>query len=105
MHKKFPAVEREKSIPVIYTDTENIEQSVGTLRIDIFVHDKNNSKVYLLEIKAIKNMGESEVCQVNRYLDQLMKNYGMVVDEAYIINFPPPSSTSIPDDIIINKVV
>jgi GxxExxY protein len=105
LHKKFHAVEREKTVPILYIDTDDIQQSIGSLRIDIYVHDTNNNRVYLLEIKAVKNIGEIEVCQVNRYCDMLMKNYSKVVDEAYIINFTQPNTKSVPEDIMINRVV
>ena len=105
LNKKFKGVEREKYLPVIYVDSDNINQTIGSLRIDIFVHDIDKKKVYLLEIKAVKNIGEIEVCQVNRYSDMLLKNYGTVVDEGYIINFTQPTAKAIPEDIMIQKVI
>ena len=90
---------------MLTSETDNINQTIGSLRIDIFVHDIDKKKVYLLEIKAVKNIGEIEVCQVNRYSDMLLKNYGTIVDEGYIINFTQPTAKAIPEDIMIQKVI
>ena len=104
LNKKFSAVEREKHIPVMYTDTQKIKHTLGYLRIDIFVHDRDNSKVYLLEIKSVKNIGNIEINQVHRYCDMIKKNYNMNVDESYIINFTKPSEKCISNTLTIQKI-
>ena len=105
LNKKFKGVEREKSIPVVYIDTENIKHTIGQLKIDIFIHDIENEKNYLLELKTIKNINKIVICQINRYTDMLMKNYNIKVNEAYSINFTCPDINMIPENISINKII
>lgn len=105
LNKTFHGVEKEKYIPVSYIDTDGIKHNLSYLRIDIFIHDTENNKVYLLELKATKNISDIEINQVNRYSDMLMKNFNINVNEAYIINFTQPSAKNIPDNISILKVL
>lgn len=105
LQKHCDCVESEKHVPIKYTDTYCNVVTVGDMRIDIFIQDTTFGNV-LLELKATKTtMGEDVVCQVNRYNDMLKKNYNIILDEAYIINFPAPSSTKIPEDIIVKRII
>ena len=58
-----------------------------------------------MEIKSIKNIGNVEVCQVNRYCNMLKKNYDINVDESYIINFTKPNDKCIMNEISIQKII
>ena len=103
--KVFPNVEREKHVPVIYIDSEGIPITVSNVRIDLFITHVGLN--YIVELKSTNKSTIScvEKNQVYRYIDMLQKNYNIDVEESYIINFPGPTTNTIPDEIMFEKLI
>jgi hypothetical protein len=83
-------VEFEKHVPVFYTDSRDVQHTVGSERIDIlfrYKHEKD-TKICLMELKATTSAirNQVEVQQLKKYHNTL-KHMGIVCDEFYIINF------------------
>jgi GxxExxY protein len=79
------SVESEKQVPVFYTDTNNVQHTIGSERIDILVRFK--SDIILIELKAtIASPNDANLTQLKKYVKGLLQ-IGIIATEAVIINF------------------
>ena len=97
----------EYHVPTIYTDSSNKKHILESERIDILIHNHNsiqyeefnNNKNIILELKSItKSLQEPEINQIKKYIKQL-SNLDIQISNAFLINFPQPSSKDIKNEI------
>lgn len=96
-------IDTEYHLSVKYIDTKGNAHSVASERIDIFIHQDDNSlldnKAYpiILELKATTKIpGTSEKEQVRKYLREFKKK-DMNIPYGIVVNFPQPNNAGVSD--------
>jgi len=86
------SVESEKQLPVFYTDTNNVQHTLGSERIDILA--RFNSDIILIELKAtITSPNDANLIQLKKYVKGLLQ-IGIIATDAVIINFSQKKDVS-----------
>lgn len=103
LHCQGFRIDTEYHISVVYTDTKGNTHSLASERIDIFIHQDNESLLdnnvspIILELKATtKFPGTSETEQVRKYLREFKKK-GMNIPYGIVVNFPQPNNAGVSD--------
>lgn len=93
------SIDLERHLSVTYTDSKGNKHYITSDRIDIFIHNIEETNNVILELKATaKGIQEQEIIQLKKYFRQLNKeqtktSYGI------LINFPQPNSKNTTKDI------
>lgn len=103
LHCQGFRIDTEYHLSVKYIDTKGNAHSVASERIDIFIHQDDNSmlnnKEYpiILELKATTKIpGITETEQVRKYLREFKKK-GMNIPYGIVVNFPQPNNAGVSD--------
>lgn len=80
------SVEYEKAVPVFFTDSNGIEHTIGSERIDVLA--RIDDQIVLLELKATTSpiRENVEIEQLHKY-DRALKKMNIVCDIKMVINF------------------
>ena len=84
------SIEFEKHVPVFYTDTRNVQHTVGSERVDILLRFTSDSmpRTCVMELKATTSpiRQQVEVQQLKKY-HHALKQLGIECDDFFIVNF------------------
>lgn len=80
------SVESEKHVPVFFTDTNNIQHTIGNERIDILA--RIHEHIILIELKAVLNLNRSSTEQQIRKYERSLNFMNIVPTHKIVINFP-----------------
>jgi GxxExxY protein len=96
-------VDMEYHLSVEYKDTKGNTHSLASERIDIFIHQDNDSLLdnnrapIILELKATTKIpAASEIEQVRKYLREFKKKE-VYIPYGIVVNFPQPNNTGVSD--------
>lgn len=81
------SVETEKHVPVFYTDSNDVQHTIGSERIDILARFCN-SIVFLIELKAVANMNKQNVEQQIRKYQKSLDILSIQPNYKLVVNFP-----------------
>ena len=85
------SVEYEKAVPVFFVDSNNVQHTVGSERVDILARMPNQC-VVLLELKALQKLDPSCCIQLHKYIRSL-QCLGVIVSQSHVVNFPQKNLT------------
>jgi GxxExxY protein len=81
------SVESEKHVPVFFTDTRDVQHTIGNERIDILARFPNGD-VLLIELKAVANMNRASLEQQIGKYERSLRVLSVVPTYKLAINFP-----------------